>query len=107
MRGFGKKSVKRRLGQGVRHWGYELKDLVLLFESYAPDIWNPLVLHRMVEALRIPSHQNPLLKETTKKKVRMRGLDLDHRTTRPRILYQSRSEGWSKFQSKSKSRNLI
>ena len=61
----------------------------------------------MVEALRIPSHQNPLLKETTKKKVRMRGLDLDHRTTRPRILYQSRSEGWSKFQSKSKSRNLI
>ena len=41
LRGFGKKSVKRRLGQGVRHWGYELKDLVLLFESYAPDIWNP------------------------------------------------------------------
>ena len=33
----------------------------------------------------------------------MRRLDLDHRTTRPRILYQSRSEGWSKFQSKSKS----
>ena len=49
----------------------------------------------MVEALRIPSHHNPLLKETTKKKARMRGLDLDHRTTRPRILYQSRSEGWS------------
>ena len=68
LRGFGKKSVKRRLGQGVRHWGYELNDLVLLFESYAPDIWNPLILHRIVEALRIPSHHNHLLKETIRNK---------------------------------------
>jgi hypothetical protein len=41
LRAFGKKSVKRRLGGGVRHWGFTLKDLRPLFESYAPDIWNP------------------------------------------------------------------
>ena len=38
--GFGKRAVKRRLGQGARHWGYELKDMLPLFESYASDIWN-------------------------------------------------------------------
>jgi hypothetical protein len=38
--GFGKRAVKRRLGQGARHWGYELKGMVPLFESYASDIWN-------------------------------------------------------------------
>ena len=41
LRAFGKKSAQHRVGEGARCRGYFLVDLVPLFESYAPDIWNP------------------------------------------------------------------